>query len=119
MKNIRYLKKGFKKALFLLKKILLCGKIKLFHSDSGAFAFAEQRRYLLMKQEELSLDYVAGRNLKRYIKESKWKTQASFAEAFHADIRSIERWCKRIDSIRQIQELAEFLGVDPLALLSK
>jgi hypothetical protein len=72
-----------------------------------------------MKQEELSLDYVAGRNLKRYIKESKWKTQASFAEAFHADIRSIERWCKRIDSIRQIQELAEFLGVDPLALLSK
>ena len=35
---------------------------------------------------KLGLDYIAGQNLKRAIKKSKWKTQANFAEAFGVDV---------------------------------
>ena len=68
--------------------------------------------------EKESRDYIAGQNLKRAIKESEWKTQAKFAEAFNVDKRTVDRWCKRIDSISRIEQLAEFLNISISSLLS-
>ena len=67
---------------------------------------------------KLGLDYIAGQNLKRAIKKSKWKTQANFAEAVGVETRTIERWCKRIDSVSRIEQLADFLGLSVPNMLS-
>ena len=52
----------------------------------------------------------AGKNLKRLIRLSEYKTQAKFAEAFGADERTVGRWCREgIDSLSRLEELADFL----------
>lgn len=72
-----------------------------------------------MKQTKMDLNLVVGANLKRAIKESKWKTQARFAEAFGAEDRTVGRWCNQgIDKLSLIQQIADFLEIDVLTLLS-
>ena len=72
-----------------------------------------------MKQNSIDLGKIVGANLKRAIKESKWKTQEKFAEAFGAEARTIVRWCNQgIDRLSVIQQIADFLEIDVFALLS-
>lgn len=72
-----------------------------------------------MKQTKMDLNLVVGANLKRAIKNSKWKTQARFAEAFGAEDRTVGRWCNQgIDKLSLIQQIADFLEIDVLTLLS-
>ena len=59
-----------------------------------------------------------GANLKRLIKESKYRTQENFAYAFGCDPRTLRRWLKDgIDSICDINRCATLLEVDVKALL--
>jgi hypothetical protein len=72
-----------------------------------------------MKQTKKDLGKTVGANLKRAIRESKWKTQAKFAEAFYTEERTVGRWCNQgIDKLSLIQEIADFLEIDVFALLS-
>ena len=72
-----------------------------------------------MKQTNIDLGRIVGVNLKRAIKESKWRTQEKFSEAFGAEVRTVGRWCNQgIDKFSLLQQIADFLGVDVYALLS-
>ena len=72
-----------------------------------------------MKQTNLDLNQVVGANLKRAIKESKWKTQEKVSEAFGAEVRTVGRWCNQgIDKLSLVQQIADFLEIDVFALLS-
>ena len=72
-----------------------------------------------MKQTNIDLNKIVGANLKRAIKESKWKTQEKFSEAFGAEVRTVGRWCNQgIDKLSLVQQLADFLEIDVFALLS-
>ena len=72
-----------------------------------------------MKQTKLDLNKIVGANLKRAIKASQWRTQARFAEAFGAEERTVGRWCNEgVDKLSLIQQIADFLDIDVLALLS-
>ncbi len=71
-----------------------------------------------MERTNHKLDSVTvGANLKRYIKE-KYGTQAKFAEAFGADVKTVGRWCRgELDKFSLAQQLADFLEIDVFALL--
>ena len=72
-----------------------------------------------MKQNNMDLNKIVGANLKRAIKESKWKTQEKFSEAFGAEVRTVGRWCNQgIDKLSLVQQIADFLEIDVFALLS-
>ena len=72
-----------------------------------------------MKQNNMDLNKIVGVNLKRAIKESKWKTQEKFSEAFGAEVRTVGRWCNQgIDKLSLVQQIADFLEIDVFALLS-
>lgn len=72
-----------------------------------------------MKHTFESLSQVAGANLKRLIKESKYKTQENFAEAYNTDARCIRRWISGgITKTDQLQEFADFFGVSVFELLT-
>ena len=72
-----------------------------------------------MKQTNLDLNKIVGANLKRAIKESKWRTQEKFSEAFGAEVRTVGRWCNQgIDKLSLVQQIADFLEIDVFALLS-
>ena len=72
-----------------------------------------------MKQNNTDLSVIVGVNLKRAIRESEWRTQAKFAEAFGAEERTVGRWCNQgIDKLSLIQQIADFPNIDVLALLS-
>ena len=72
-----------------------------------------------MKQTNIDLGQIVGSNLKRAIKESKWKTQEKFSEAFGAEVRTVGRWCNQgIDKLSLVQQIADFLEIDVFALLS-
>ena len=72
-----------------------------------------------MKQTNIDLNKIVGANLKRAIKESKWKTQEKFSEAFGAEARTVGRWCNQgIDKLSLVQQIADFLEIDVFALLS-
>ncbi len=73
-----------------------------------------------MEQNIKDLGLVAGANLKRLIKNSKYKTQEEFAFEFCTDIRTVGRWVnKGIKNLDTIQQIAVFFGVDALALFSE
>ena len=62
---------------------------------------------------------LAGANLKRLIKNSKWKTQEEFAFEFGTDVRTVGRWVnKGIKNLDTIQQIADFFGIDALAFFS-
>ena len=59
-----------------------------------------------------------GPNLKRLIKESKYRTQERFAEGAGYDTRTVRVWVKEgINSISTIALVADVLEVDVRALL--
>ena len=73
-----------------------------------------------MEQNIKDLGLVAGANLKRLIKNSKYKTQEEFAFKFCTDVRTVGRWVnKGIKYLDTIQQIAAFFGVDALTLFSK
>ena len=73
-----------------------------------------------MEQNIKDLGLVAGANLKRLIKNSKYKTQEEFAFEFCTDVRTIGRWVnKGIKNLDTIQQIATFFGVDALTLFSE
>lgn len=62
-----------------------------------------------MKQTYDSLSLVAGANLKRLIKESNYRTQEGFAEAYNTDARCVRRWISGgITKTDQLTEIADF-----------
>ena len=72
-----------------------------------------------MKQTNIDLNKIVGANLKRAIKESKWRTQERFSEAFGAEVRTVGRWCNQgIDKLSLVQQIADFLEIDVFTLLS-
>ena len=73
-----------------------------------------------MEQNIKDLGLVAGANLKRLIKNSKYKTQEEFAFEFGTDVRTIGRWVNNgIKNLDTIQQIAAFFGVDALAFFSE
>lgn len=61
---------------------------------------------------ELSKKQLAGKNLRRLIKES-GRTQQDFADEFGTDIRNVNRYINEgISKVEVIQEIAEFFKVD-------
>lgn len=73
-----------------------------------------------MEQKRKDLGLVAGANLKRLIKESKWGTQEEFANEFGTDVRTIGRWVNHgIDSLTTIGRLAQLFNTDVFAILSE
>ena len=73
-----------------------------------------------MEQKAKDLGLVAGANLKRLIKNSKYKTQEEFAFEFGTDVRTIGRWInKGIRNLDTIQLIAAFFGVDALTFFSE
>ena len=59
-----------------------------------------------------------GANLKRLIKESKYRTQENFAYDNFYDPRTVRRWGQKgIDNIATLNEIAKALEVDVTALL--
>ena len=72
-----------------------------------------------MEHNIKDLGLIAGANLKRLIKNSKYKTQEEFAYEFGTDVRTIGRWVnKGIKNIDTIQQIAAFFEVDALTLFS-
>lgn len=66
-----------------------------------------------MEQKRKDLGLVAGANLKRLIKESKYRTQEEFAFEFCTDVRTVGRWINRgIKNLDTIQQIADFFGID-------
>lgn len=73
-----------------------------------------------MEQNIKDLGLVAGANLKRLIKNSKYKTQEEFVFEFGTDVRTVGRWIRGgINSLATIQQIAAFFGVDALAFFSE
>ena len=73
-----------------------------------------------MEQNIKDLGLVAGANLKRLIKNSKYKTQEEFAFEFCTDVRTVGRWVnKGIKNLDTIQQIADFFGIDALAFFSE
>lgn len=73
----------------------------------------------IMEHKYHDLGLVAGANLKRLIKESKYGTQEEFAFEFGADVRTIGRWINHgIDKLSTIMQIAEFFGIDVLDIFS-
>ena len=61
---------------------------------------------------ELSKKQLAGKNLRRLIKES-GRTQQEFADEFRTDLRNVSRYINEgISKVDTIQEIAVFLKVD-------
>ena len=69
---------------------------------------------------ELSLSLIAGINLKRLIRSSKYRTQENFAYEFGAEIRTVSRWLNAgVKHIDTLEEIASFLEIDVFELLKK
>lgn len=59
-----------------------------------------------------------GENLKNLIKESKFRTQANFAERMYVDDSTVRKWISHgIQNINLIMEIADLLEIDFLELL--
>ena len=73
-----------------------------------------------MERKSQDLGLVVGANLKRLIKESKYKTQEEFAFEFGVDDRTVRRWIgKGVYDIRSIQQLAGFFEIGVFDILSE
>ena len=69
---------------------------------------------------EISLSLIAGINLKRLIRSSKYRTQENFAYEFGAEIRTVSRWLNAgIKNIDTLEEIADFIEVDVVELLKR
>lgn len=71
-----------------------------------------------LKSQDLGL--VVGANLKRLIKESKYRTQEAFAFEFGCEDRTLRRWLgKGLYNLKTIQEIADFLKISVFDILSE
>ena len=71
-----------------------------------------------MEQKYQDLGLVVGEKLKHLIKESKFGTQLSFANACHVDVRTVGRWINQgLDSLTTLFQIADILKVDVLTIL--
>lgn len=62
---------------------------------------------------EKTINQIVGANLKRLIKQSKYRTQENFAFEFGVELRTLSRWLNgAISDIGDIMEIANALGVD-------
>lgn len=72
-----------------------------------------------MERKTKDLGLIAGANLKRLIKNSKYKTQEEFAFAFGTDVRTVGRWVnKGIKNLDTLHMIADFFNIDALAFFS-
>lgn len=72
-----------------------------------------------MKQTYDSLSLIAGANLKHLIKESNYRTQEGFAEAYNTDARCVRRWISGgITKTDQLTEIADFFGISVFELIT-
>ena len=90
----------------------------MFYEAPESYVYSALRS-VSMEQTNIDLNKIVGANLKRAIKKSKWRTQEKFSEAFGAEVRTVGRWCNQgIDKLSLVQQIADFLEIDVLALLS-
>ena len=69
---------------------------------------------------EISLSLIAGINLKRLIRSSKYRTQENFAYEFGAEISTVSRWLNAgVKNIVTLEEIASFLEIDVFELLKQ
>ena len=72
-----------------------------------------------MEHTYQDLSLLAGANLKRLIKNSKYRTQEEFAFEFGTDVRTVGRWVnKGIKNLDTIQQIAVFFDIDALTFFS-
>lgn len=73
-----------------------------------------------MERKSQDLGLVVGANLKRLIKESKYRTQEAFAFEFGCEDRTLRRWLgKGLYNLKTIQEIADFLKISVFDILSE
>ena len=66
-------------------------------------------------EEKLSLNKIVGMNLKRIIRQSRYRTQEEFAWEYGYELRTVSRWLNGgLDSLGTIEGVARFLGVEPI-----
>lgn len=69
------------------------------------------------KVERKPLSKVVGTNLKREIKQSRYRTQDNFAFEFGAETRTVSRWLNEgLRDMDVAEEIAIFLGIETLGL---
>lgn len=67
--------------------------------------------------ERKPLSKVVGTNLKREIKQSRYRTQDNFAFEFGAETRTVSRWLNEgLRDMDVAEEIAIFLGIETLWL---
>ena len=72
-----------------------------------------------MSQEDMSVENT-GPNLKKCIKQSKYKTQDKFADAMNADPTTVRRWIKNgIFKIDTLMQIAKLLNINFWELLAR
>lgn len=60
-------------------------------------------------EEKLSLNKIVGMNLKRIIRQSRYRTQEVFAYEYGYELRTVSRWLNGgLDSLETIEDVAEF-----------
>ena len=73
-----------------------------------------------MEHHYKPLSKIAGENLKRLIKQTRYKTQEEFAFAFGAETRTLSRWLNQgIKDIDTLEQLANFISVNVVDLLKQ
>lgn len=73
-----------------------------------------------MEHHYKPLSKIAGENLKRLIKQTRYKTQEEFAFAFGAETRTLSRWLNQgIKDIDTLEQLADFISVNIVDLLKQ
>ena len=67
--------------------------------------------------EKKPLSKIVGSNLKREIRQSRYRTQENFAFEFGAETRIVNRWLNvGLRDVDTAEEIAEFLDIETLGL---
>ena len=67
--------------------------------------------------EKKPLSKIVGSNLKREIRQSRYRTQENFAFEFGAETRTVNRWLNvGLRDVDTAEEIAEFLDIETLGL---
>ena len=68
-------------------------------------------------EEKLRLNKIVGMNLKRIIRQSRYRTQEEFSYVFGTPLRNVSRWVNQgVKSINVAQEIANVLELDVVNL---
>ena len=66
-------------------------------------------------EEKIGLNKIVGMNLKRMIRQSRYRTQEEFSYAYGYELRTVSRWLNGgLDSLVTIEAVANFLKIDPV-----